>query len=139
MAFLPSVPWLTSLLGVPRLEVGVCVNCHGDSGSVPQRLSPAEEQSHFALWALLKAPLLMGADPTNLTDHALSVLTNSAVVRAFSLSLSRARARSLSFSLALSLSTASTCRWLFRKISSAYKALVFDRSGRLFFLTLETS
>jgi hypothetical protein len=47
---------------------------------VPQQLSPAEEQSHFALWALLKAPLLMGADPTNLTKHALSVLTNSAVV-----------------------------------------------------------
>lgn len=63
-----------------RLEVGVCVNCHGDPGSIPQQLSPAEEQSHFALWALLKAPLLMGADPTNLTAHALSVLTNSAVV-----------------------------------------------------------
>lgn len=47
---------------------------------MPQHLSPAEEQSHFALWALLKAPLLMGADPTNLTDHALSVLTNPAVV-----------------------------------------------------------
>ena len=63
-----------------RLEVGVCVNCNGESGSVPQQLSPAEEQSHFALWALLKAPLLIGADPTNLTEHALSVLTNPAVV-----------------------------------------------------------
>jgi hypothetical protein len=27
-----------------------------------------------------QAPLLMGADPTNLTKHALSVLTNPAVV-----------------------------------------------------------
>lgn len=62
------------------LEVGVCVNCGGEPGSVPQQLSPAEEQSHFALWALLKAPLLMGADPTNLTKHALSILTNPAVI-----------------------------------------------------------
>ena len=62
------------------LEVGVCVNCNGGPGSTPQHLSEAEEQGHMALWALLKAPLLMGADPTNLTTHALGVLTNPAVI-----------------------------------------------------------
>jgi hypothetical protein len=57
------------------LEVGVCVNCNGGPGSTPQHLTDNEAQGHFALWALLKAPLLMGADPTNLTKASLAVLT----------------------------------------------------------------
>ena len=56
------------------LEVGVCVNCGGEPGEHPQQLAPDEEQAHMALWSLLKAPLLMGADPTNLSKRALSVL-----------------------------------------------------------------
>jgi hypothetical protein len=62
------------------LEVGVCVNCGGELGSRPQVLAPSEAQAHFALWALLKAPLLMGADPTNLSTHDLGILTNRAVI-----------------------------------------------------------
>lgn len=34
----------------------------------------SEYQSHFALWCLLKAPLLIGCDLTKMTDQTKSIL-----------------------------------------------------------------
>ena len=38
------------------------------------KLSPAEEATHFALWAFAKAPLIIGADLTSIADDSLAVL-----------------------------------------------------------------
>ena len=37
-------------------------------------LTPTEEQTHFALWAFAKAPLIIGCDLTNISDDSLAVL-----------------------------------------------------------------
>ena len=39
-------------------------------------LTPAEERAHVALWALMKAPLILGADLAALSDAQLALLTN---------------------------------------------------------------
>jgi alpha-galactosidase len=39
-------------------------------------LSIEQEHSHFALWAMMKGPLLMGTDLTNLTQEQIDILQN---------------------------------------------------------------
>ena len=39
-------------------------------------LSIEQEHSHFALWAIMKGPLLMGTDLTNLTQEQIAILQN---------------------------------------------------------------
>ena len=39
-----------------------------------------EYQSHFTLWALAKAPLIIGADLTNITAAALTILSNTELI-----------------------------------------------------------
>jgi alpha-galactosidase len=39
-------------------------------------LSPAESRSHFALWAAMKSPLLIGTDLSKLSEDDLAILTN---------------------------------------------------------------
>ncbi|KAK9811915.1 hypothetical protein WJX72_012363 [[Myrmecia] bisecta] len=46
------------------------------------QLTYNEERAHFALWALLKSPLLIGADLRTLSKSALSVLTAAEVIAA---------------------------------------------------------
>lgn len=43
-------------------------------------LSPAEARSHFGMWAMMAAPLLIGTDLRTLTPEALGVLTNRDVI-----------------------------------------------------------
>jgi alpha-galactosidase len=50
------------LLLLRRVQVGV------------GNLTPAQQRSHFALWALVKAPLLIGADLADITDASLKIL-----------------------------------------------------------------
>ena len=40
----------------------------------------AEYQTHFALWAMMNAPLIIGADVRSLTPEALHILTNREVI-----------------------------------------------------------
>ncbi|KAF2670307.1 putative alpha-galactosidase B [Microthyrium microscopicum] len=40
-------------------------------------LTPAEERTHFALWAGMKSPLLMGTDLAKLTQGSVEILKNS--------------------------------------------------------------
>eukprot|EP01047_Picozoa_sp_COSAG01_P077564 COSAG01_NODE_14015_length_1507_cov_1.482955_3_plen_54_part_01 len=49
---------------VVRLEVG------------NQGLSVPEARSHFALWCLIKSPLLIGCDLTTVNASFLEILTN---------------------------------------------------------------
>jgi alpha-galactosidase len=58
------------------LEVGVVI--HSD---VPQFLTEPEAEAHFALWCLLKAPLMMGADPTLMDEAARKLLLNEHAIR----------------------------------------------------------
>jgi len=44
------------------------------------KLSPAENRSHFSMWAMLAAPLLAGNDLPNMTPEVLSILTNHDVI-----------------------------------------------------------
>jgi alpha-galactosidase len=37
-------------------------------------LTPAQQRSHFALWALVKAPLLIGADLSDISATSLKIL-----------------------------------------------------------------
>jgi alpha-galactosidase len=46
----------------------------------PTRLSPDEQYTHLSLWVLLSAPLLIGADMTQLDDFTLNLLTNDEVL-----------------------------------------------------------
>ena len=36
--------------------------------------------AHFSLWALMKAPLIIGCDVTNMSDSTLSIVTNPEVI-----------------------------------------------------------
>ena len=39
-------------------------------------LTHEEEKTHFALWALAKAPLIIGCDLTTVSADSLAILTN---------------------------------------------------------------
>ena len=40
-------------------------------------MTTTEYETHFSLWCLMKAPLLIGCDVTNMSEDALRILTNS--------------------------------------------------------------
>jgi alpha-galactosidase len=44
------------------------------------RLTPAEARTQFTLWAFARAPLILGANLTELDDSTLSLITNRAVI-----------------------------------------------------------
>lgn len=39
-----------------------------------------EYRSHFALWAILKAPLIIGCDITNMSEDTKSILLNHEII-----------------------------------------------------------
>jgi alpha-galactosidase len=39
-----------------------------------------EDQAHFALWAALKAPLLIGCDLNKMTPQTLNILGNEEII-----------------------------------------------------------
>ena len=43
-------------------------------------LTETESITHFSLWAISKAPLLIGCDVGTMSNHTLSILTNSEVI-----------------------------------------------------------
>jgi hypothetical protein len=43
-------------------------------------MSYDEEVSHFSLWCISKAPLLIGCDVTNMTNQTVTILTNSEAI-----------------------------------------------------------
>ncbi|THU97111.1 glycoside hydrolase family 27 protein [Dendrothele bispora CBS 962.96] len=47
----------------------------GNSG-----LTAAEQQTHFALWAAVKSPLIISTDLTRISSNALSILSNSRII-----------------------------------------------------------
>lgn len=40
-----------------------------------------EEQTHFALWAFAKAPLIIGADLRNAAQHSLDIMKNEELIK----------------------------------------------------------
>ena len=43
-------------------------------------MTPTEERSHFALWAIAKGPLIMGNDLQNIRPESLAILKNEEVI-----------------------------------------------------------
>lgn len=43
-------------------------------------LTNEEEKTHFALWAIAKAPLIIGCDLNTVTVESLGVLTASSII-----------------------------------------------------------
>lgn len=43
-------------------------------------LTPNEEKTHFALWAILSSPLLLGNDLRNMSKETLDILTNKEII-----------------------------------------------------------
>jgi alpha-galactosidase len=41
----------------------------------------AEYRSHFSIWALMKAPLLIGCDVRNMTSETMKILSNKEVIQ----------------------------------------------------------
>ena len=44
-------------------------------------LTYEEEKSHFALWAIAKAPLIIGCDLAKISDESLAILKNKALIQ----------------------------------------------------------
>jgi alpha-galactosidase len=59
---------------------GVAFACV-DNG--PSALSPAEERTHIALWAILKSPLLLSCDVRSLSEETLGLLLNKDMLQIF--------------------------------------------------------
>ena len=53
---------------------------HREVGNLFGPLGVAEGRSHFSMWSVMKAPLLIGTDVTNMTDATLTTLTNHEVI-----------------------------------------------------------
>ena len=49
----------------------------------PSSLSPAEQRSHIALWAVLKSPLLLSCDVRSLSNDVLAMLLNKGMLEIF--------------------------------------------------------
>ena len=44
------------------------------------KLTPTEERSHFALWAVAKSPLILGTDLTKMSAELLALVTNPELI-----------------------------------------------------------
>lgn len=44
------------------------------------KMKTVEYQAHFALWAILKSPLLIGCDLNNMTDDTKKILMNREII-----------------------------------------------------------
>lgn len=56
------------------LEVGV----HDRNGTYGYTID--EEKTHFALWAIMKAPLIIGADLRDIRPESLEILKNKELI-----------------------------------------------------------
>lgn len=43
-------------------------------------MTDTEYESHFVMWALLKAPLILGCDLGSLSENQLKIIKNNAVI-----------------------------------------------------------
>ena len=44
-------------------------------------LTTTEERTHFALWAIVKAPLIIGCDLTNINKTSLAILNSTLLIK----------------------------------------------------------
>lgn len=56
------------------------VGLHGHGNTYGRGMTTEEYRSHFSLWAILSAPLLMGHDLTNMNSTTLGILNNREVI-----------------------------------------------------------
>jgi alpha-galactosidase len=62
------------------LEVGNGMNFSRGGQTTKRMLTSAENRSHFAMWAMLAAPLLAGNDLPNMTPEVKAILTNKDII-----------------------------------------------------------
>jgi alpha-galactosidase len=65
-----GIPWAAFATGHPTMELG----------RPRPDLTDAEQRAHFALWAMLAAPLLAGNDIRSMTEQTRDILTNRDVI-----------------------------------------------------------
>jgi alpha-galactosidase len=76
-----------SMLGIFRANVGLAIDAQRGGWNDPDMLevgnggmTDAEYRSHFSLWAMMNAPLLIGADLRSANQAAYDILTNRDVI-----------------------------------------------------------
>ena len=62
------------------LEVGIGLPGELGGGAGDRGLTVPEQEAHFALWALMKAPLLAGNDITNMSEDTKRILLNQEII-----------------------------------------------------------
>lgn len=62
------------------LEVGNPGNWRSNYPGATGMLTHDEQAAHFSLWAAMKSPLVIGADPRSLSEEALAILSNREVI-----------------------------------------------------------
>ncbi len=91
----------------------------GNSG-----MTDSEYQAHFALWALLKAPLIIGCDVTNMTEGTKRILLNEKIIAINQDSLGKQGKRYKSDQT----STGNLEIWA-GELSTGYAIILFNRSS----------
>lgn len=71
--------WDTDFYG--RIDMDILEVGNTDQGNPPGNLTYDEAKSHFTAWALLKSPLFIGTDLTNVTDETIEILTNKDIIK----------------------------------------------------------
>src|ERR1043165_10191593 len=76
-----------SMLGIFKANVGLAVHAQRGAWNDPDMLevgnggmTPTESRSHFSLWAMMNAPLLIGADLRSASQATFDILTNRDVI-----------------------------------------------------------
>jgi alpha-galactosidase len=76
-----------SMLGIFKANVGLAVNAQRGAWNDPDMLevgnggmTDAEYRSHFSLWAMMNAPLLIGSDLRSASQATYDILTNRDVI-----------------------------------------------------------
>ncbi|KAL4512006.1 hypothetical protein ABPG72_012851 [Tetrahymena utriculariae] len=77
----------SSFLSILDKQVGLEKYAHPGAWNDPDMLEVGnggmttyEYEAHFALWALLKSPLLIGCDLSNMSDDTIRILTNKEII-----------------------------------------------------------
>ncbi|KAK2799834.1 hypothetical protein FQN50_008355 [Emmonsiellopsis sp. PD_5] len=71
--------WSTNFYG--RIDMDILEVGNTGQGTPPGNLTYDEAKSHFTAWALLKSPLFLSTDLTNVTEETIEILTNKDLLK----------------------------------------------------------
>ncbi|PGG99225.1 hypothetical protein AJ79_08655 [Helicocarpus griseus UAMH5409] len=71
--------WSTNFYG--RIDMDILEVGNTGQGTPPGNLTYDEAKSHFTAWTLLKSPLFLSTDLTNVTEETIEILTNKDLLK----------------------------------------------------------